>query len=177
MLWVLFITFLKIGLVSFGGGYAVIPMIQFEVESHGWLSHTEYQEIISLAGMAPGPIATNSATLIGYETAGIAGAVVSTLGMILPSLAAVILLASILLGHRESRWFKSVFYGLRPIVTGLIIYAGIHFGMMNDQITGLNWGTLVTLFIGICSLIALAKYKLNPIAVIAIAGAAGIILF
>ncbi|MDQ8737993.1 chromate transporter [Paenibacillus sp. LHD-38] len=88
MLWELFITFLKIGIVSFGGGYAVIPLIQYEVASRGWLESAEYQETISIAGMAPGPIATNSATLVGYKTAGLGGAIMSTLGMVIPSLRA-----------------------------------------------------------------------------------------
>lgn len=177
MLWELFITFFKIGSVSFGGGYAVIPLIQYEIEAHGWLTNSEFQEAVSLAGMAPGPIATNSATLIGYKSAGLAGAVATTLGMILPSLAAVILLAAVFFRQSRSKWFRSTFYGLRPIITGLIIYAAIYFGFLNGREAGFTWKTFVTLAICSGCMFLMIRYKLHPIAVIAAAGAAGIILF
>lgn len=177
MLWELFITFLKIGFVSFGGGYAVIPLIQYEVDAHGWLGHNEYLEAVSLAGMAPGPIATNSATLIGYKTAGLAGAIMSTLGMILPSLIAVVLLAAVFYRLRWTMWFRSTFYGLRPIITGLIIYAAIHFGFLNGKESGFTWTTFTTLAICAGCLYAMYKYKLHPITIIAASGAVGIILF
>ncbi|RIX50076.1 chromate transporter [Paenibacillus nanensis] len=177
MLWELFITFLKIGIVSFGGGYAVIPLIEYEVSSHGWLNASEYEDAISIAGMAPGPIATNSATLIGYKTAGLGGALMSTIGMILPSLLAVILLAAVFYRLKWSIWFRSTFYGLRPIVTGLILYAAIHFGFLNGKEGAITWATCATLAICAGSLYAMYKYKLHPIAVIAASGAVGIILF
>lgn len=177
MLWELFVTFLKIGFVSFGGGYAVIPLIQYEVSAHGWLGPGEFREAVSIAGMAPGPIAANSATLIGYRTAGIAGAVATTSGMILPSLAAVVLLAAVFFRHNRSKWFRSAFYGLRPIITGLMIYAAIHFGFLNGDESGFTWMTVGTVAICAGCLVLLIKYKLHPIAVLAAAGAAGIILF
>jgi chromate transporter len=177
MLWDLFFTFFKIGTVSFGGGYAVIPLIQYEVAANGWMNNQEFQEAVSLAGMAPGPIATNSATLIGYKTAGFLGAAVATLGMILPSLVAVSILAALLFRHNKSKWFRSTFYGLRPIITGLIIYAAIHFGFLNGNETGMSWMTFVTLAICTGSLFLMIKYRLHPLLVIAAAGASGIILF
>src|SRR5690606_2920713 len=144
MLLELFLAFLKIGSVSFGGGYAVIPLIQYEIESRGWLTGNEFQETVALAGMAPGPIATNSATLVGFKTAGMAGAIVTTLGMLLPSLIAVILLALLFSRQSRSRWFRSTLYGLRPVVTGLIAYAAIHFGFLSGQEALLNWKTVGT---------------------------------
>ena len=177
MLLELFVTFLKIGFVSFGGGYAVIPLIQYEVSTNGWLTNGQFQEAVSLAGMAPGPIAANSATLIGYKTAGFAGALVSTLGMILPSLVVVILLATFFFRLQHYKWLKSSFYGLRPIITGLIIYAAIHFGFLSGDETGLSWSMAATLLICAGSLYVMLKYKLHPFAVIMAAGAAGIILF
>jgi chromate transporter len=177
MLWELLVTFLKIGSVSFGGGYAVIPLIQYEVSVRGWLNNQEYQEAVSLAGMAPGPIATNTATLIGYKTAGIAGAVMSTVGMVLPSLVAVILLVAVFFRYDRSSWLKSTFYGLRPIITGLIIYAAIHFGFLNGHQTGFTWMTFATLAICVGSMLMMVKYSFHPLAVIAAAGAAGIILY
>ncbi|MGO4546002.1 chromate transporter [Paenibacillus sp. 2TAB23] len=177
MLWDLFFTFLKVGSVSFGGGYAVIPMIQYEIESNGWMTSSELQETISLAGMTPGPIATNSATLVGYKTAGLAGALVTTLGMILPSLIAVILLASVFFRFVNNKWLRSVFYGFRPIITGLIVYAAINYGFLSGDETGFTWTTFVTLLICFGCLYAMLKYKLYPIVVLLAAGAAGIILY
>lgn len=92
--WQLFISFFKIGLLSFGGGYAVIPTIQYEVERYGWLTTEQYQRIVSLAGMSPGAIATNNATLVGYQAGGLMGAVTATVGIVLPSLFIVILIAA-----------------------------------------------------------------------------------
>ncbi|WP_080835829.1 chromate transporter [Cohnella massiliensis] len=177
MLWELFAVFLKIGLVSFGGGYAVLPLIQHEVSANGWLTEAQYQTAVSLAGMAPGPIATNSATLIGYETAGLAGAAFATLGMVLPSLAVVMLVSAFLFRRREEKWVKSSFYGLRPIVAGLIAYAAIHFAFPAMGNTVFTWTTVLTLAIAAGSLLAMIKYKLSPLAVVLAAGAAGIILF
>ena len=177
MLWDLFITFLKIGIVSFGGGYSVIPLIQYEVADHGWLAYTEYQEAIAIAGMSPGPIATNSATLIGYQTAGLGGAIVSTLGIFLPSLLAVIILTAIFYRLKYKMWFRSTFYGLRPIITGLILYAALHFGFLNDGDTTITWATCATLAICAGCLYGMYKYKLHPVMIILLSGAVGIILF
>ena len=86
MLWELFAAFAKIGLFSFGGGYAVIPLLEREiVDLHGWLSSAQTIDIIALSQMTPGPIAINLATFVGYQTAGILGAVVATLGIVAPS--------------------------------------------------------------------------------------------
>ncbi|MFC5653687.1 chromate transporter [Paenibacillus solisilvae] len=176
MIWGLFITFLKIGLVSFGGGYAVIPMIQFEVSANEWMTSGDFQEAVSLAGMAPGPIATNTATLIGYKAAGILGAAASTFGMVLPSLTVVVLMAAFFFRLQHNQWVKSSFYGLRPVITGLIAYAAIHFGFPAGE-TGFTWVTVCTLLICAGSFYLLLKYRLHPIMVIIAAGVAGIILF
>lgn len=82
----LFLSFVKIGLFSFGGGYAMIPLIQKEIESHGWLTPSQFIDIIAIAEMTPGPIAINSATFVGYNTAGFLGGAVATFGVALPSL-------------------------------------------------------------------------------------------
>ncbi|MDN8589108.1 chromate transporter [Paenibacillus sp. 11B] len=176
MYWDLFMMFIRVGLVSFGGGYAVIPIIQHEVTEKGWLTSSEFQQTVALAGMAPGSIATNAATLIGYKTAGYIGAAVSTAGMILPSLVVIVLLSSLFYRVHDNSWVKSSLYGLRPVTTGLIIYAAIHFGYP-DEDTGISWVWIATLLIsGVC-LFLLFKYKLHPLLVLIVAGAAGIILF
>ena len=173
----LFLTFLKIGCISFGGGYAVIPIIEREVRHHQWLGESQFQEIVSLSGMAPGPIATNSATLIGYQAAGIAGAVAATVGMVLPSLLLIILISAFFWKVHNSKWVKSSFYGLKPTITGLIVYAALHFGFLSRAESFLTWPTLATLLICAGCLYGVLNHKLHPITVIVASGFAGIILF
>ncbi|CAH1201912.1 hypothetical protein PAECIP111891_01853 [Paenibacillus allorhizoplanae] len=179
MLLQLFLAFLKIGLVSFGGGYAMIPVIQLEVERHQWLTLDEFQHVIALSGTSPGPIATNSATLIGYETAGIPGAILATLGMVLPSLVVIILAAAFLFRWHSHPWFKSSFYGLKPVVTGFIVYAALHFGQSSfgSVETGVSWKQVATLLIAGGAFMAIVKYKVHPFVVIVGAGVLGIAFF
>lgn len=173
----LFLSFFKIGFVSFGGGYAVISMIKYEVSTYDWLSAEEFQRIVSLSGMSPGSIATNSATLVGFHTAGLPGAIAATIGIILPSLIVVILMAAFFYKIHSNLWVKSSFYGLRPIITGLIVYAAIHFGFSNRTEAIFAWSTFATLIIGAGAFLAIVKYKLHPFTVIAISACVGIILY
>ncbi|GHI00399.1 chromate transporter [Neobacillus kokaensis] len=177
MLWDLFCTFLRIGFVSFGGGYAMIPIIDFEVTRHGWMTTKEFTEIIAVAGMSPGPIATNSAIIVGYKTAGMNGAVISALGMTLPTLFIILLVSSVFFRYHQTKLVKSAFYGLRPIITGLIIYAAIRFALSNHVIGSFSWHTLGLLSICGLSLLALIKYRIHPIAVILVSGLAGVVLW
>ncbi|MFC5649959.1 chromate transporter [Paenibacillus solisilvae] len=175
MLWDLFVFFLKIGFLSYGGGYAVIPMVHYGISAQNWISDAAFQQIVSLAGMAPGPIATNSATLIGYRIAGTAGAAAATAGIILPSLLIIVIIAAFFYQLRRNRWVKAAFYGLRPIVTGLIAFAAIRFGFPKG--TGnIDWQTAVMLLVCAASVLALLRYKLHPLLVIAASGIAGIVL-
>ncbi|MDQ0089545.1 chromate transporter [Paenibacillus anaericanus] len=177
MIWNLLFTFMKIGLLSFGGGYAIIPMIQHEAVNGGWLSEMEFQEVVSIAGMAPGPVATNSATLIGYRVAGMGGAIASTVGMILPSLILIIMISIFFYRVRDSKWIKTLFYGLRPVITGLIAYAAIRFGFMGKEHAFLTWQTLGTLIIVFVSLYGLIKNKLHPLTIIVASGILGVVFF
>lgn len=177
MLLSLFIVFLKIGFVSFGGGYAMIPVIRHEVLQYGWISEREFNDLVALAGMSPGPIVTNTATLIGYETAGISGAVLSTIGMVLPSLILIILISAFYYKVQKANWVTATFYGLKPVVTGLIVYAAIHFGISNGGPGLLSWQTAGTLIIMALCIIALLKYRMHPLAVIALSGLLGIAFF
>lgn len=177
MLWSLFVTFLQIGFISFGGGYAMIPVIEREVLGHGWMSPDEFANAIAVAGMAPGPIATNSATYIGFQTAGWSGAVVSTAAMILPSLLMIVLIASFFYRIHESRAVKSSFYGLKPVVAGLIVYAAIHFGFPAGFHDALTWHTAAMLLIAAATLLAILRFRLHPAAVIAASAVIGVLLF
>jgi chromate transporter len=176
MLWELFMMFIKVGFVSFGGGYAIIPIIQYETVSSELMTAGQFQEAVAIAGMAPGSIATNTATLIGYQSAGVGGAIVSTLGIVLPSLLIVILLSIFFYRLQHNKWMKSSFYGLRAITTGLVAYAAIHFLYPNNG-GSVSWELAGTLAIcGIC-LFLLFKFKLHPLLVIVAAGVAGIVLY
>ena len=122
----LFLSFLQIGLFSFGGGYAAIPLIQGQiVDQHGWLSMAEFTDLITISQMTPGPIAINSATFVGIKIAGLPGAAVATLGCILPSCVIVTLIARLYLKYRNLAVLQGVLGSLRPAVVAMIASAGI----------------------------------------------------
>ena len=145
----LFLSFLQIGMFSFGGGYAAMPLIQGQVvTTHGWLTMSEFTDLITISQITPGPIAVNSATFVGLKIAGIPGAVVATVGCILPSCIIVTILARLYLKYRNLDLLQGVLKSLRPAVVAMIASAGI---------------------LGICVLL-LRKTKLNPIWVMVLAG-------
>ena len=122
----LFLTFAKIGLFTFGGGYALVSLIQHTcVEVKGWISHDEMMNVTVVAESTPGPIAINCATYVGYKQKGMAGAVVSTLGMILPSFVIILLISFFLDNFMEITWIAHAFMGIRIAVGILILDAGI----------------------------------------------------
>ncbi|MGN8648088.1 chromate transporter [Gracilibacillus sp. HCP3S3_G5_1] len=173
----LFWTFLMIGFVSFGGGYAMIPVIEREVSQHGWMTTQEFTDVIAVAGMSPGPIATNSAIFVGYQTAGFSGAVASALGMVIPSLLIILVIATFFFKFNELRLVKAAFYGLRPIITGLIIYAALNFAISNNVIGEVSFQTISLLIIFGLSFFALMKLRMHPLYVIALAGLFGVVLY
>lgn len=171
----LFLSFLQIGLFSFGGGYAAMPLIQGQVVTgHGWLTMSEFTDLITISQMTPGPIAVNSATFVGLKIAGVPGAVVATAGCILPSCIIVTILAKLYLKYRSMDLLQGVLKSLRPAVVAMIASAGIlilvtAFWGSSAVITfaGTKW-SMVVIFV-IC-LILLRKTKLNPIWVMVLAG-------
>jgi chromate transporter len=177
MLWELFITFFKIGCVSFGGGYAMVPVIEHEVIAHGWMNTQTFSEAIAIAGTAPGPLATNAAIFVGYETDGVIGAMVSLIGVVLPSLLCVLLVVALLYRLHHHPLYQSAFYGLRPIVTGLILYAGLRFAAANIFEGALNLHALSLFVIFIFSLFALVRLKWHPALVIFLSGVIGMLFY
>ena len=120
----LFITFFKIGAFTFGGGYAMIPLIQREtVEKHKWITEDDILDIIAIAESTPGPIAINSATFVGYKTAGFLGAVMATLGVVLPSFCIILVISYVLREFREIKAVQYAFEGIRAGVLALLIKA------------------------------------------------------
>ncbi len=172
------LLFLFIGVISFGGGYAMIPVIEAEVSKRGWLTTSEYTDIIAVAGMAPGSIASNSATLVGYHVAGLPGAIVSSIAISLPSLFLILLIAVSFNKISQSKLFHSIFYGLRPVVTGLILYAAIKFAISNGLTAStFSWQMVILLTIFSFSLFTLLIYKAHPVLVILVSGIVGAVIF
>ena len=173
----LFFSFLKIGLFSFGGGYAAMPLIRDQVvTSHQWLSMPEFTDLGTISQMTPGPIAINSATFVGIKIAGIPGAVVATFGCILPSCVIVMLIARLYLKYRSMDMLQGVLASLRPAVVAMIASAGVSilitalWGSIElISLSGTDW-IMAVLFI-IC-IVLLKKFQINPIAVMVFAGVA-----
>ena len=123
-LWQLFLTFFKIGAFTFGGGYAMIPLIQREaVERRRWVSDEDILDIIAIAESTPGPIAINAATFVGYKTRGFWGAFCATFGVVLPSFVIITLISFVLQEFESLRAVKYAFFGIRAGVLALILKA------------------------------------------------------
>ena len=170
----LFLSFLQIGAFSFGGGYAAMPLIQDQiVTKHGWLDMAEFTDLITISQMTPGPIAINSATFVGIKIAGVTGALVATIGSILPSCIIVTLLARLYLRYRNLELLQRVLTTLRPAVVAMIASAGVSilvtafWGEAVVAFAATNW-VMVSIFV--LSVFLLLKCKLDPILVMVLAG-------
>ncbi len=120
----LLLTFMKIGLFTFGGGYAMIPLIQREtVENKKWISDEDILEIVAIAESTPGPIAINAATFIGWRVAGFGGALAATVGVVLPSFAIITAISFVLSAFQDILWIRYAFNGIRAGVLALIVKA------------------------------------------------------
>lgn len=171
--WKLFVTFFKIGLFNFGGGYAMISFIQNEVVvKNPWLSTAEFTDVVAISQMTPGPIGINLATYTGYTaTHNVWGAVIATGAVCLPSFILMLLISKYFLKYRQNRGVKNVFAGLRPAVVGLIAAAALV--LCNRE----NFVDYKSLLIFAAAFALTLKWKLNPIYTILLAGAAGFLLY
>ncbi len=166
--WLLFVTFLKIGAFTFGGGYAMIPLIQKEVvEKRKWISDQDILDIVAIAESTPGPIAINSATFVGSKIAGFFGALFSTLGVVLPSFVIISLISFALRQFESIQIVRYAFIGIRAGVLALIIRALIS---MYKQCPH----NLLSYFVIIASFAAVALLKINVLIVILCCGIVGI---
>lgn len=170
MSFILFWTFFKIGLFSFGGGYAILAMIQQEVVvNHQWLTAAEFTDVVAISQMTPGPIAINAATFIGFRQAGIGGALLCTFGVILPSLILMLLITLTYLRLRRLPWFKNIFQKLRWLTLGLIGAAAVLIG----QNALLDWFSVAVFVI---SLAIYWRFTFNPVYLMLGAALVGIVL-
>ncbi|NLW60687.1 MAG: chromate transporter [Firmicutes bacterium] len=166
----LFFTFFKIGAFTFGGGYAMLPLIQDAViYKHGWLTQQEFLEVIAIAEMTPGPIAVNTATFVGYRTAGLLGSTFATLGVVLPSFLIILVIARFFGGLTDLPWAKGFFTGVKPAVIGLIGFALWRLGS-----AALIDYRSILIFLG--ALFMLIKWRLHPIPVIFLSALCGLLL-
>ena len=167
----LFLIFLKIGLFSFGGGYAMLPFIQREiVDIQNWIDIDEFINIIAVSQMTPGPIAINSATYVGVKTAGFLGALFATTGVVIGSIVLVIIISRKLEKIKKTHILDNIFKGLRPTVIALITTAA--YSVAKLSIKGYKDIILVVL-VFILSL----KYKFHPILIIVISAFIGMVFY
>lgn len=168
----LFLTFFKIGAFTFGGGYAMLPLIQEEVVAKGWLAEKEIINFIAVSESTPGPFAINISTYIGSEMSGILGAICATLGVVLPSLIIIILVAKFFDKFKTNKIVKGCMTGLKPAVIGLIGASVLSIGETVFIENGFSFASLI-LFL---SMSILAFKKVHPIIIILISALVGIIL-
>lgn len=171
----LFLSFLKVGLFSIGGGYAAMPLIQSQaIDTYGWLSLNEFTDLVSIAEMTPGPIAVNAATFIGTRMAGLPGALIATFGVILPSLVIVSLLFLIYKKFGKLPAIQTALTYLRPAVTALIASAGLTILLNALNVSkgmAVNDFNFVAAAIFVIAFIILRKIKPSPIIVMLCSGA------
>jgi len=183
IVWKLFFVFLKIGVLSIGGGYAIIPFIQEEVvENTGWISQKMFTDIITISQMTPGPLAVNTSTFVGIQIGGIPGAMAATVGCILCGIIISLVLYSFFQTHQKSVYVFDVLNGLKSASLGLIISAALTIVLqalygdieLQSALFMLNW---TALFMFLAMLLALRKWKINPIIIMLLSGIAGLIFY
>lgn len=196
--WQLVWAYLKIGIFGFGGGYAMLSLVEREVVTSGWIKEEVFTDIVAISQMTPGPIGINSATYIGYVAPGevnpeltnvgwsLLGSFLATLAVVIPSFLLVLYSAHFIRRHSESGAIKAVFAGLRPVIVGLIASAAIMLmNRANFNPRNIDWQLWTN--IGICvAAFCLAyfpiklkkkKFKFHPILIIIFAGITGLILY
>lgn len=181
-------SYLKIGLFGFGGGYAMLSLIEKEIVGPGWITGQMFTDIVAISQMTPGPIGINSATYIGYVAPGnanpafdtplwgVLGSLLCTLVVILPSFILVAKTSRFITRHHESGVIKGIFSGLRPMVVGLIASAALL--LMNGDNFGRDAGDIIkSVSICVAAFCMVMFTKLHPIFIIILAGIAGWILY
>ena len=188
ILWQLFFTFLKVGAIAFGGGYAMLSLIGDSVLSYGWMSEEELLNFVGVETVIPGPIAVNMATYIGYEQAGFLGALLATVGVVLPSFFIILIVAALVRNLLKYPPVQSFITSLRPALGGLILSVAVtmalkvFFGVesVKNASVSFDWRTLVVL-VAVIAVPALwkrwRKKEFSSILLVVISGVLGILLF
>ena len=184
----LFITFFKIGLFGFGGGYGMLSLIQNETVEHWhWLTSSEFTDIVAISQMTPGPIGINSATYCGYTAVvnaghsvpmAILGSATATFALVLPSLILMVLISKMFMKYMHHHSVESVFRGLRPAVVGLLAAATLLL-MTPDNFSAPSadpWQFCISCFLFLAAFIGVKFVKVNPIRMILYCAVAGLVL-
>ncbi len=186
----LFLTFLEIGAVSFGGGYGMISLIREKCLSHGWLTDNQLMNFIAVSESTPGPIAVNMATFVGSSPGGILGALCATLGVVLPSFIIILLVAAVITKLLRYAGVKAVINGIKPVIVGLILatavtmFLSVVFAINNVQSVSetfsFDWRALIIFFV--VAIIALVwrvwkKKSISPIILIIISAGFGMLCY
>jgi chromate transporter len=167
----LFLSFLKVGFFVFGGGYAMLPMIQTEVTANNWLTTDQFMDGIVLGNSLPGPLAINMSTYTGYKVAGIPGAFLATVGICLPAFVLTILGAYLLIRFKDNQHLRRVITALQPAVVALIAVA------LFTVTRNATYWTLKSALLALVSFIILLVFKVNPLYIIVGCGLIGYIIF
>lgn len=183
----LFLTFFKIGALTFGGGYAMIPFVREEVLAHGWLTEEELLNMIAVSESTPGPIAVNMATFVGSDQAGMLGSALATLGVVLPSFIIILIISALLKNFLKYKGVKAFLSGVRPCVVSLIL--GTAATLLLSVLLGIGNGDfeldvdirgiiILAIIIGIACIYKKFKGKKpSPILMIAISAGLGMIFY
>ncbi len=182
---VLFLTFVKIGGFSFGGGYGMISLMREEVLSHGWLTEEEFLSFVAVSESTPGPLAINMATFVGSHEGGFAGALFATIGVIVPSFTVILAIAALLRNFLKYSAVQGILLGVRPCVVGLIAATGL--SMALSQLFGIekigefspDWRGVAIFLVLVLTHLILVKLKKKPppVGMILFSAALGIIIY
>ena len=172
-LWTLFVVFFKIGLFSFGGGYAILPLIQKEVVViHKWITVSQFTDIVAVSQVTPGPIAINSSTYVGYLVTGnVIGATVTTVGLIMPSVIIMTVFSIFFLKFQDNKYISNAFAGLRVVVVGLILSATL---LLMDKDNFIDFKSIIIFGV---TLLLFLKWKVNAIWLTVGAAIVGILIY
>ena len=172
-LWTLFVVFFKIGLFSFGGGYAILPLIQKEVVViHKWITVSQFTDIVAVSQVTPGPIAINSWTWLGYLVTGnVIGATVATVGLIMPSVIIMTVFSIFFLKFQDNKYISNAFAGLRVVVVGLILSATL---LLMDKDNFIDFKSIIIFGV---TLLLFLKWKVNAIWLTVGAAIVGILIY
>ena len=178
----LFYEFFKTGLFAIGGGLATLPFLSDMADRTGWFTQAQLADMLAVSESTPGPVGVNMATYVGFETSGVLGAVVATLGLVTPSVIVILIVASFLKAFRSNRFVDAAFYGLRPASTAMVASAGIGVVLLSLVDTGASglalfrWKELVlaAVILVLTRWVPVTK-KLHPIVFIGAAAVVGVV--
>ena len=182
ILWQLCYCFARIGSFAIGGGYVILPLLMEEAIDQKWMTQKQFVDMLAVSQITPGPIAINMATYVGYHKGGVLGSLVASFSVVLPSFTLLMILAICFYHFYETQFSKSIFLGLRPMVTGLVAAAATQIGLIAilnvdtiyapNLFASFSWKAAVIM---VAAIAAIWRWNLHPIILVAAAGAAGMI--